>query len=505
MSSFSSTLLKGVYPFLMGAVLLLSQHALAQSCTPQGDQVSYGTNNTWIGYIYQGVNYNTYMGYINEGSPASPNFNEAFGGLPVFNTNGCPFVTDTFAVTFLLTKTFAPGNYLITVGCKDGYELSLDGGVTWPIAQWGDTGHTSTTYEITLNGTYNLVFQHYCFAGPDSIFFNVTPSCMGTGDTTVYGTNNVWNGYIYSGMNFEAYKGEVNEGSTYSPNFDEDFGSTGNSTITYSTNSCSIPSVQFSGRYLLQQYFAPGVYTITVGSDDGSRLSLDGGNTWPINMWYDQSYATTSYTDTLNGTYNMVLDYYQDGGYKQLSFNMGSTTLPITLVKWSATALSNGNSLLQWQTSNAVSFHYFEVQRSTDGVQFQDIQQVLYVDSLSNYAYTDPFAWNGDLYYRLAMVDQDGSITYSSIAVLHRSASQSIKIYPTVVENGTLFIASTQAISQARLELFDMTGRRILEKEWATLTGPVSLSLQAGLPAGVYCAKVSDGHGMLAKQLIIVN
>ena len=59
-----------------------------------------------------------------------------------------------------------------------------------------------------------------------------------------------------------------------------------------------------------------------VGADDGYRLSLDGGSTWVINNWGDHSYTLPAiYSATLNGTYNMVLEYYENGGQNRISMN----------------------------------------------------------------------------------------------------------------------------------------------------------------------------------------
>jgi len=65
---------------LTGSTLFATEKIAAQACTPQGDQTTYGTNNVWIGYAYQGQSFNTYKGYVTEGIAASPNFDESFGG-----------------------------------------------------------------------------------------------------------------------------------------------------------------------------------------------------------------------------------------------------------------------------------------------------------------------------------------------------------------------------------------------------------------------------------------
>jgi hypothetical protein len=136
--------------------------ANAQPCTPLGDQVTYGTDNIWIGYVYDNMNFTTYAGYVNEGLTANPNFDQSFGGSDVnYTTNGCPVFTSTFSVRYKLAKTFASGNYEFVVGGDDGYRLSLDGGATWVINNFSDHAYTTTIYTIALNGTYNMVLEYY--------------------------------------------------------------------------------------------------------------------------------------------------------------------------------------------------------------------------------------------------------------------------------------------------------------------------------------------------------
>src|ERR1700743_3836686 len=112
--------------FTLIVIFLLSDHhAQAQACaTAQGDQNAYGSNNVWIGYVYTGQRFNNYMGYVNEGAAANPNFDESFGGSTVtYNTNGCSITTDNFSVIYKLSQALT-GNYTITVGGDDGYQLS---------------------------------------------------------------------------------------------------------------------------------------------------------------------------------------------------------------------------------------------------------------------------------------------------------------------------------------------------------------------------------------------
>jgi len=134
----------------------------AQACTPLGDQVTYGTNDVWIGYIYDNSNFTSYSGYVTEGVAGNPSIDESFGGDYVnYATNGCSVYTETFSARYKLSKNFASGNYQITVGGDDGYRLSLDGGATWVINNWFDQSYGFTTYVTTLSGITNMVLEYY--------------------------------------------------------------------------------------------------------------------------------------------------------------------------------------------------------------------------------------------------------------------------------------------------------------------------------------------------------
>ena len=506
-----TSVLKNLALSLAILVVASGQQVKAQACsTSQGDQTTYGTNNVWIGYAYTGTSFTNYMGYVNEGSTPNPNFDESFGGDNVtYSTNGCSFNTNGFSMRYKLSQALT-GSYTFTVGGDDGYRLSLDGGSTWAINNWGDHSYATSTITVNLTGTTNFVLEFYENGGANRISFNMVYNCTGTGTPTAYGSNNVWQGHLYQGANFDTYKGDVTEGAAMDPNFDESFGTANGN---YSTNSCFVVTENFSARYMLQQNLPFGTYVITVGGDDGYRLSLDGGTTWIINNWNAHAYAFSTYSATLSGTKNMVLEYFENGGDNRVSFAMTSTLLPVTLLSWSAMASYNDpdQTQLKWTATNAVNFDHYIIQRSTDGQSFQDIQTVssaITGGTVQDYSYTDLFNYNGTLYYRLEMVDVDGKINYSNIVSLTRHSAKTAHIYPTIMDNNNLFVETPTAVRQARLEIFDMNGRKLQEKSWSVLEGrqQVTVSSNGGtLPAGAYLVRLSNSQSTLVKQLILVK
>lgn len=504
--------MKQIYPFkrILIALLFISgsiTFSQAQPCTPGTEnQGVYGTNNVWMGYVYQGMNFNTYKGYVQEGTAASPVFDRNFGGEQVqYATNGCNVYTDTFSVRYRLTKTFASGTYDITVGGDDGYRLSVDGGATWVINQWADHSYQTTTVSVTLNGSHNLVLEYYERFGGNRVSFSLVAGCTGSGDPAVYGTGDTWRGYLYQGTNFNTYKGFITRGGL-SGVFDENFGTANGA---FATSNCSINTELFSARFRLRRTFPAGTYIFTVGGDDGFRLSLNGGTTWHINRWVDQSYNTTSYTVYLNGTYDMVLEFYENGGDNRLSFAVSTGILPVTLKSWSAVLQAPGKAKLNWVADAAVDFDHFIVQRSSNGTDWTNIQSIANRNNNTQtsyaYEYTDMTVPEGNVYYRLVMVDRDRTLRNSPIQIVSNKSSNGFKVFPTIVENNQVVIRAEKAITTGSIDVVNMNGQLVQTEKWKAGALSQQITLNNSITAGNYIVRVKDANGNSEFQKIIVR
>ena len=482
----------------------------AQACTPAGDETSYGTADTWIGYLYNNLDFTSYSGYTTEGTPGSPNFDESFGGDYVnYTTNGCPVYTETFSARYKLTKTFAPGGYQFIVGADDGYRLSLDGGATWVINHFNAQSYNFSAYSTTLSGTYSIVLEYFEDGGGNRISFSVANACISTGDQSIYGTGNVWNGYIYQGINFDTYSGTVTEGVSGNPDFTENFG--GDNTL-YTTSSCLVPTERFSARYRLQKTFASNSYTLTAGGDDGYRLSIDGGSTWVIDKWFDQGYNTSTYTAALAGTYNVVLEYYENSGGNQVSFSSAvNALLPVQLLSFDGKAVSK-NISINWKVSKEVNTDYYLVERSVNGIDFSPLGKV-YAGTVAasgfdrTYVYADPSPVNGINYYRLHMVDKDGKFSISPVIKIMFEVKKAVSVFPSVVNQHSVYLSTSSELKNGVVDMFEMTGRKLQEIKLPSLVTAgqtITLSLPV-VPAGSYVLICKSGAAIKAKQIIIVR
>jgi hypothetical protein len=492
-------------------LLCFSRYAQSQACTPQGDETTYGTNNVWIGYAYDNMDFTNYKGYVSEGNAGSPNFDESFGGNDVtYATNGCGVFTSTFSMRYKLTKNFASGLYVFTAGGDDGYRLSLDGGATWVINNWSDHSYASSTYSVTLNGSYNMVLEFYENGGGNRISFDVTAACIGTENTAIYGTGNIWKGYLYDGMNFDFYSGMVTEGSAGSLNFDENFGG---SNVLYATSSCNVQTETFSARYRLTKTFATGSYIFTAGGDDGYRLSIDGGATWLINQWNLQSYNTTlSPVVMLSGAHNLVLEYFENGGDNRVSISVQALSiLAVDLSSFDAKPKNNAVEL-NWVVTAGSTPKQFEIERSNNGVSFNTVAVVAAGTNL-NYTTSDKHVTTGTWYYRIKTTDINGSIYYSKVLPVRMSIIQGNdagQFYPSIVTNNIVTFKSNSNISNAIISVLDINGRIISRQNLPTISAGSAAQLQLAaqnkkLAPGLYMIRISSANGALVTGKLIVQ
>ncbi len=166
----------------------------------------------------------------------------------------------------------------------------------------------------------------------------------------------------------------------------------------------------------------------------------------------------------------------------------GDAILPVTLISFIAT--NTGKSvLLNWQTANELNNNYFSVERSANGISFQEIGEVKSKGNSSQpqqYSFEDYNILNEHNYYRLKQVDNDGKFTYSKIVSVDFVASQTIKLYPNPVKN-ILRVEGLNPSINTTLSIIDVSGKLIQQ---LTITGSIYAYNLQKLTAGNYYIKI---------------
>jgi hypothetical protein len=246
----------------------------------------------------------------------------------------------------------------------------------------------------------------------------------------------------------------------------------------------------------------------TAGDEDGSGttdflIGEPGGSldlSFNIAGLAGQVTGTTSTAGTLT-TLTSTSGLLVSGSVGNALLYFGFTgTLPITLLDFTGQAQGTA-SLLKWSTAQEDNSNYFSVERSQDGKNFTAIGQVSAADNSDqtvNYSFTDLTPFSGNNYYRLQMVNLDGTSAYSGIVVVNfNSASQVVVVYPNPAHGSFQLLFKNMDAGVYGLTLLNAAGQTVMEKNIQASNATSyseSVNLSANLAAGTYLVRIIDAR-----------
>jgi len=185
--------------------------------------------------------------------------------------------------------------------------------------------------------------------------------------------------------------------------------------------------------------------------------------------------------------------------------NNNVQSLPLNLLSFTGQAQKNGSVLLQWQTANEVNTSRFIVEKSNNGSVFGTIGSVAAKGAITaaDYDFTDASVPDNTNYYRLQIVDRDGSIVYSSVVTVTVANSLSLILYPNPVKDHLSVSIQEKENEAVTIQVTDLQGKVLLQQAATLQKGINGLSLNTGGWAkGVYVITVKGQSTSLQKQFI---
>lgn len=158
--------------------------------------------------------------------------------------------------------------------------------------------------------------------------------------------------------------------------------------------------------------------------------------------------------------------------------------------------------LFNWQTATEQNNKEFQIERRTDGTNFEKIGIVESKNNIagSSYTYVDAYPLSGNNYYRLKSVDIDEKYSYSNIVeITFNLALNQVIIFPNPAKD-ILKIQSNLKGEKLYITITDLAGRKILQT--ARQNNPLLEIPAYNLKAGFYLLKVSDGVNFVSKKII---
>lgn len=207
---------------------------------------------------------------------------------------------------------------------------------------------------------------------------------------------------------------------------------------------------------------------------------------------WNNSSTADSLVITDTGTYSVTVNFV-DGC--TISDNIHITLqvpLPVTLISFDA-RVQNCQAYLNWKVTDAVNFDQFVVERSSDSRNFTEIAWIGYEKGIGEYTFADKNINNGNLFYRLKLIDMDGKSRFSTIASVQSDCNdQPVAVYPTVTK-GTVLVNLPAGYEGAKIEVFTSLGQ-LVKLPFTDKAGYAGLHsiLFNGLAQGQYLLKISN-------------
>lgn len=194
--------------------------------------------------------------------------------------------------------------------------------------------------------------------------------------------------------------------------------------------------------------------------------------------------------------YVLLIDVWSGNLNYNFEFQLGngatinSCVLPVALLSFTGEALPWANQLY-WSTASEQHSVYYAIERSVDGMEYQEIGRVNAAGqsaSLLRYQFADEQPPAGDAYYRLRLVDDDGAFQYSHVVYLTRiSDSPQLQILPNPSSGVFRVDLPVAQVGPVQVVLINALGQLIYRHELMLDAGHHELTYDlTGYPPGLY-------------------
>ncbi len=114
------------------------------------------------------------------------------------------------------------------------------------------------------------------------------------------------------------------------------------------------------------------------------------------------------------------------------SIVFGASALPVRNISLTASALHNSQVAVKWSTIGESNIASYKIERSTNGTSYTELATVSPSTSHS-YSYIDATPSGAGVYFRIKVIDNTGTVSYSNIVFVSTVYRQPLTVYPNPV------------------------------------------------------------------------
>jgi len=210
------------------------------------------------------------------------------------------------------------------------------------------------------------------------------------------------------------------------------------------------------------------------------------------------SYQTKSFnfTPTVSGQYIIGFKYKSEVNNDLFLLDdielKATGVLPVGLTLFTAKLINNKEVRLDWQTKSEINASHFNVERSIDAVNYETIGRVECTGGSieTNYQYYDRKPLSDVSYYRLKMVDKDGTSDKSNAETIRMKSFYAMELYPNP-SSKEVFVRMEKTDGIV-IKVFSMTGQEMFIKQEILNKNEIKISPTNQLASGIYMVNVSS-------------
>lgn len=181
------------------------------------------------------------------------------------------------------------------------------------------------------------------------------------------------------------------------------------------------------------------------------------------------------------------------------------STLPVTWLSFTAQKNSNASVMLKWSTAAEINNSHFNVERSTDGINFTAIGTVASTsngNTVQYYLYTDVKTVKGNNFYRLQQVDRDGSYKYSVIVQVNM-VKAAFSVFPNPATTKTT-VQVRSMLNNASFSLINYDGKIVYLRSLIKVNAGEFIDIPlTNFAPGMYMLTIESDEGKSTRKIIV--
>jgi hypothetical protein len=188
--------------------------------------------------------------------------------------------------------------------------------------------------------------------------------------------------------------------------------------------------------------------------------------------------------------------------------NAGLALLSTKLVDFTAQK-EDRNAKLSWSIKESADYSLFEIEKSTNGIVFEKIatQTNIQNNGLRNFSFTDYNLPKGVVFYRIKIIEKDGSSFYTKIASINNKFSESFVVSPNPASDHIMISHSASTTLLTNVKVLDASGRvvKTIAKQTIAPGNKLRIPIQ-GLASGTYYVEIEGGeYFKVVKKIALIK